>query len=178
MESDNKYRDVRAVAFSAIAELYEKDKFAGYYGGIGILKGLGVPNDEAELLMAELANTLDHNSLPGEVISLPEFDPNSIPTPELMNFDTQIHGRAAYFTLGYIEDATSRDFHSVVHLGEYWLGNSTEETKKLINSLQQDPDKAAGYVRWAFQNDPSLENMLSEFEEKAASNTLRPPNFD
>ena len=176
MEND-KYRDIRKVAFSAIAELYEKDKFAGYYGGIGILKGLGVPNDDAELLMAELANTLDINSLPGGVINLPEFDADRIPTQELVNFDT-LHGRAAYFTLGYIEDATSRDFHSAVHLGRYWLGNSTEETKKLINTFQQDTNIAVGYVRWAFQNDPSLENMLSEFGEKAARNTLRPPNFE
>ncbi|MDO8269594.1 MAG: hypothetical protein Q7T54_02900 [Candidatus Levybacteria bacterium] len=178
MERDKyDYSEIRMRGFAIIAPKYLEDKFAGYHGGIGVFLALGATQEQAESLMAELSLSLDHNSLPGGITTLPEYDPKEKINRELIDNTPMLHN-TAWFTLGYIEDATERGNQSARYMGESWLGNSEEETKNLLKRFQEDPKAVSSFVRWAFEDDPSLESMLNEFDERASNNTLRPPSFE
>jgi hypothetical protein len=178
MERDKyDYSEIRMRGFAIIAPMYLEDKFAGYHGGIGVFLALGATQDLAERLMAELSLSLYHNSLPGGITTLPEYDPKEKINRDQIDNTPMLHN-TAWFTLGYIEDATEREGQSAIYLGESWLGNSEEETKNLLKGFQENPTAVSNFVRWAFDNDPSLESMLNEFEERASNNTLRPPSFE
>jgi len=169
-------QDLRMMVNSVLQPLFEQSFSVGYHGGIAALKSLGIPQSLAEELVGEFDMTHKINSKPGNIIDLPEFDPEILPSSE--QSEDEIFQGTLWFTLGYVEDATERSDNSVIFNGQIWLGNSTEETRTLVENLQKDPNRVIGYLHWAFQHNHGLDEMFTDYRNRAENNSLRPPSFE
>lgn len=170
--------ELRTAIYSVIEPILQSNElYRGRIAVDAVSEQFALPRNDAALLVAEFAFSRDINAFPGNITKLPSFDPET-PRTNTESFGDELHRRAAHFTLAYVEDATERTDNSVLFNGQYWLGNMDEETKELVGKMQENPDEVVAYIKWAFQNDPSLENILGEFTKRAVEGTLRPPSFE
>jgi len=177
MEDEHYNYEFRTKAYSIIEPIFKQEiSYRARFAANTLVSSLGISQDQATRLVIEYSLAKDLNEYPGNVRELPPFDPAIPPTPEIM--EDELYRRTLWFTLGYVEDATEKDDNSTIFQGQYWLGNTPDETKALVGSMQGNPDQVVGYLRWAFQNDPALEDMLGEFTRRAKDGTLRPPSFE
>lgn len=177
MTKENADPRTRFAAISIIGPILESDiPYRGHIASIAVSQALGLSEEEADQLLAEYLVAKDLNAYPGNIRELPLFDPTEPPTAETIK--NELYRRTVWFTLGYVEDVTEQEDNSAIFLGRYWLGNTIEDTKALVVHLQQNPDKVVSFLRWAFENDPSLEDMLDDYTKRAKEGTLRPPSFE
>lgn len=116
------------------------------------------------------------NELPGSFFQLPK--PRQI-SPDTAFTQLEIH--AGNFALAYSEEVLDIEQQYPLGLnywGRYWLGNTEDETKTLVDWMQQNPEEVADYLNWTFGEPNSPHPYAEELRVRAKEGKLKEPKFE